>query len=242
MGVDDIKGTVIVIKAISKINFAELFRDSFLKQARRPQSFVIQTLILSKTRFKSLSSAKSWVRGHGFKTSFKGKGPDTTQTSYRFRQRDPKDFRFFRTITLTRGVKAVGGRLKMGKTKKEDTKSISSIAKEAVSTFFEKAKESFGTKEESDQRKFFKDLQKKAKRDEKIDPVKGKKIKLKAAGDDKHTHTAVVNVDDQGRVIGETSMDGKLTKHKHKIDTNIDDLLSQGASIGADHVHKLILS
>lgn len=78
------------------------------------KALTIQTLIMSKTRFKTVSEAAQWVRDHGFKARHQGKGPDETQTSYRFRQRDPGDFRpgRFRTIELTRGVKAVMGELK----------------------------------------------------------------------------------------------------------------------------------
>lgn len=79
----------------------------------------IQTVICSKTRFKTLAAAKKWVRDHDFKTSHEGKPPDETSTSFRFRQRDPGDFQAgsFRTITLDKGVSAVIGRPKQ-KTKK----------------------------------------------------------------------------------------------------------------------------
>lgn len=72
----------------------------------------IQTLILSLAHFDSLEHAKQWVATHDFKVRFEGKGPDTTSTSYRFRQRDPNDFQrgSFRTIDLAQGVKAVVGR------------------------------------------------------------------------------------------------------------------------------------
>lgn len=74
----------------------------------------IQTVILSKSRFKTLADAKKWIKDHNFKVSHKGKQPDETSTSFRFRQRDPGDFQrgSFRTITLDRGVSAVIGRPK----------------------------------------------------------------------------------------------------------------------------------
>lgn len=80
------------------------------------QATTIQTLILSKEVFKSLDAAKKWIKDHDFKTTHQGKGPDETETSYRFRQRDPGDFitGSFRTIQFqgTKGVQAVIGRLK----------------------------------------------------------------------------------------------------------------------------------
>lgn len=79
----------------------------------------IQTVICSKTRFKTLAAAKRWIRDHNFKVSHEGKKPDETSTSFRFRQRDPGDFQTgsFRTIALDRGVSAV-----IGKPKKKSTK------------------------------------------------------------------------------------------------------------------------
>ena len=70
----------------------------------------VQTLILSKDRFGTAGEAKRWVRTH----KFKAKKIDETESSYRFRQRDPSEFRrgSFRTIEIAEGVKAVIGRLK----------------------------------------------------------------------------------------------------------------------------------
>lgn len=62
------------------------------------------------------------MREHKFKTTFKGKGPDETTTSYRFRQRDPDDFVRMRTIKLDEGVSAVVGPLKRGKGGEKTTK------------------------------------------------------------------------------------------------------------------------
>ena len=87
------------------------------RQARRlPTGFAVQTLVLSKKQFESVGDARKWISGHGFKTRLKGKGPDETSTSYRFRQRPPGDFQAgtFRTFRITDGVQAVGGRLKRG--------------------------------------------------------------------------------------------------------------------------------
>lgn len=79
---------------------------------KAPSGWTIQSIILSKTKFKTQGEATSWIREHGFKTSHAGKGVDETKTSWRFRQRDPGDFSQFRTITLTDGVSAVYGKLK----------------------------------------------------------------------------------------------------------------------------------
>jgi len=78
------------------------------------QTTTVQTLILSKDKFKTLDQAKAWIKEHGFKVEHKGKAPDETETSYRFRQMDPGLFKpnTFRTITLTEGVKAVVGIVK----------------------------------------------------------------------------------------------------------------------------------
>lgn len=75
---------------------------------------VLQSLILSKDRFSTLDAARKWVADHNFKTSFEGKPPDETSTSYRFRQADPTRFapKSFRTIELDNGVKGVVGKLK----------------------------------------------------------------------------------------------------------------------------------
>lgn len=92
-----------------EIGLTELLRLNQQRQAKRPAT-TVQTLILSKKRFKSAKAASKWVRDNGFKVH----KIDETSTSYRFRQREPSKFikGSFRTITLTTGVKAVVGRLK----------------------------------------------------------------------------------------------------------------------------------
>lgn len=82
------------------------------RQARPPRGTQIQSLVLSKRRFPTLADARRWVSDHGFKTRHAGKAPDETENSWRFRQRDPGDFRRLRTIRLTDGVQAVVGPLK----------------------------------------------------------------------------------------------------------------------------------
>ena len=70
----------------------------------------VQTLIMSKTVFKTAQAARKWARDHKFKTT----KMDETGTSFRFRQREPGDFkpRSFRTTSIARGVSIVIGRLK----------------------------------------------------------------------------------------------------------------------------------
>lgn len=82
----------------------------------------IQTLILSKTKFSTLRAASKWVKDHSFKVRHKGKAPDETADSWRFRQKDPGDFQAgsFRTITITDGVKAVVGKPKTSKADDEE--------------------------------------------------------------------------------------------------------------------------
>lgn len=85
-----------------------------IEQRSKQETTTIQTLILSKDKFDSLDAARRWVKEHDFKVEFEGKGPDETETSFRFRQLSPSDFQSgsFRTIELADGVKAVIGRRK----------------------------------------------------------------------------------------------------------------------------------
>jgi len=80
------------------------FKDlmEFFK-ARPPTK--VQSVICSKSRFKSAAEARSWCTGH----NFKGGGMDETENSYRFRQFEPSACqpKSFRTISLDTGVSAV---------------------------------------------------------------------------------------------------------------------------------------
>jgi ClpP class serine protease len=69
----------------------------------------MQTLIFSKDTF-SRAQAVAWAKRNGKKYD----SVDETEDSYRLRQRDPGDFdkESFRTIDITKGVKAVVGHLK----------------------------------------------------------------------------------------------------------------------------------
>lgn len=85
--------------------------------AAQRQPTTVQSLILSKERFKSREAARNWVTGHKYHAT----KIDETETSYRFRQREPGEFKpgSFRTITLTDGVKAVIGKLKVQTAREE---------------------------------------------------------------------------------------------------------------------------
>jgi hypothetical protein len=100
-----------------------------LRELERQQGTTVQTLVLPKSKWDSLEAARKWVGDHDFKT-----GVDTTEESWRFRQRDPGDFKEgaldsgakFATICLLPNgaqassdecrVKAVIGKLKEGRT------------------------------------------------------------------------------------------------------------------------------
>lgn len=76
------------------------------------QTTVEQSFILSKKRFETRQEAVNWVKEQEGDLKF-GK-VDETEESWRFRQREPGDFKdgSLRTIDITDGVKAVVGRLK----------------------------------------------------------------------------------------------------------------------------------
>lgn len=73
------------------------------------ESTTVQTLIFSKEKF-SKEAAVSWAKDHDFRSD----KVDETEDSFRFRQRDPNDFKegSFRTIELSSGIQAVIGKLK----------------------------------------------------------------------------------------------------------------------------------
>lgn len=113
---------------------------STVSKAEPPAGMVVQSIICSKERFKSMADAAKWVKDHGFNVGG-GKSekaqpvskpaPEETGTSFRFRQRAPGDFveGSLRTITLTDGVSAVIGRLKPGIKKAEDDMTTEAISK-----------------------------------------------------------------------------------------------------------------
>lgn len=89
-------------------------RWSGKKENRLDDGTVIQTLILSKDRFRNRGSADKWILGHEFKARFMGKAPDETDTSWRYRQRQPHrmEASTLKTWHLAEGVQAVSGLLR----------------------------------------------------------------------------------------------------------------------------------
>jgi hypothetical protein len=69
-----------------------------------------QTLIMSKTEFKTKGEAKAWAKEKGFKQD----DVRETTASWRLRQRSPEDFNqsSFRMITMRKGVQSVVGHIK----------------------------------------------------------------------------------------------------------------------------------
>jgi DNA adenine methylase len=90
------------------------------------QATEVQTVILDKKKFKTEADAAKWVKDHKFKTEHGGKGVDETESSWRFRQRDPGDFQegSFRTISLADGVKAVIGKPKQAKREDDEVEKV----------------------------------------------------------------------------------------------------------------------
>jgi len=73
--------------------------------------YELQTVIVSKDKAKSLDQAKKIAKDVGAKTL---ENVDETDSSYRFRQRDPNDFvvSSFRTKAIANGASLVYGKLK----------------------------------------------------------------------------------------------------------------------------------
>jgi hypothetical protein len=103
---------LLLIKRYNLI-FASLKKKSKRKSAKnsRTKKTIIQSLILSKKRFPTKSKAKSWLKNQ---KQFKFSKLDETRNNFLFRQLEPKVFKrnTFKTITLTKGVKARIGKLK----------------------------------------------------------------------------------------------------------------------------------
>lgn len=88
----------------------EPFQGSIdLSEAETKDTANVQTVIISKDKFKDLDAAKKWLGEHGFHF---GK-IDDTGGAWRFRQKEPEQFgqKTFRTIDMADGVKAVIGKL-----------------------------------------------------------------------------------------------------------------------------------
>lgn len=90
-----------------------------VEKAKAPM--VLQTIIVPKTVASDKQKAIALANSRG-----KAGKIDETETSWRFRQRDPGDFvaGSFRTINLGGGVKGVAGHLKSGVAKADDEEDI----------------------------------------------------------------------------------------------------------------------
>lgn len=99
------------IRMEAKVDEKELRK--LIGKSVKQEATEVQTVILSKKKFKTLADAKKWVKEHDFHIS----KVDETNDSWRFRQFNPDRCKegSFRTITLTSGVKAVVCRPKVGK-------------------------------------------------------------------------------------------------------------------------------
>jgi hypothetical protein len=47
--------------------------------------YIVQSVLLSRDKFKSLDAAKAWLTSHGYRYTL----PDATPSYFRFRQHDP---------------------------------------------------------------------------------------------------------------------------------------------------------
>lgn len=82
--------------------------EEFLGDADLSSSTEVQSLALSKARFKTAQEARKWAREHGFETP----KVDETEHEWRIRQADPSFFHeeSFRSVKLRPGVRAIIGK------------------------------------------------------------------------------------------------------------------------------------
>ena len=80
------------------------------KDAELRKPMTLQTILILKDVYE-LDEAKSWLKDHDYKIDV-----DETESTYRFRQRDPGDFKpgSFRTVDIAKGIKFVLGKLAEG--------------------------------------------------------------------------------------------------------------------------------
>lgn len=67
-------------------------------------SYYVQSVLIPRRKQGvgySLTSAKSWIKAHGFKLKWQGKPVDVKPDHYRFRQRSPHPRQFYRAVTKT---------------------------------------------------------------------------------------------------------------------------------------------
>lgn len=94
-----------------KSRFSDLKLEKLLdfkaipKDSNCPVGTKIQSILIDK-KFFSKSKAIGWIDKHGYKV-----GLDVKENTFRFRQDEPSNFHkdLFRTITLTKGIKAIIG-------------------------------------------------------------------------------------------------------------------------------------
>ncbi len=72
------------------------------------QKTEVQTVILSKKRFKNRKDARKWIKDHDFKSS----KIDETSNSFRFRQKSPDLFVRLRSKKLSKFITITFGPLK----------------------------------------------------------------------------------------------------------------------------------
>ena len=104
-GIDAIDWAKIIMDKNNKNAFAELFVD-----VQNPRPGNLQSIIVSKEKAKSLDQAKQIAKDFGAEHL----QVDETETSYRFRQRNPSDFKkgSFRSKNIEKaGVTLIYGQL-----------------------------------------------------------------------------------------------------------------------------------
>lgn len=70
---------------------------------RKQQENNIQSVLLAKKKF-SLEEAKQYLKKHGYKIEYNGKGVHETEKFYRFRQRLPEQYSSFYSELISPGV------------------------------------------------------------------------------------------------------------------------------------------
>lgn len=65
----------------------------------------IQSILLRKTKFKNKNEAINFIKRNGFKV----KKIDITKNFYRFRQLDPRQFRYFRNKKINNKIELIFG-------------------------------------------------------------------------------------------------------------------------------------
>ena len=68
----------------------------------------VQSVIFNKSQWRP-RTAETWLKKHGYKTSFYGKKVDITPNYYRYRQIAPHKFKTYRNKDLGNGVMLVIG-------------------------------------------------------------------------------------------------------------------------------------